>query len=182
MAVVRLFGPGASRDIVDLRGRKVRDLSIKGSALIKANQWIDFLDDWAERLKADEPWVLFMLHAVMNFHQAFGVLSRRLRKNRWWTGGGTMEQDTVNLVEDAERRLAWFEHQSDALDKTLLPQWAKFMFAAIEGGYRMLVRVARETDQVLKKGHLLIPVDRRGQVVAEQTEDNPAAVGREREV
>lgn len=177
MALKLFESPG----IVDLRGRPVRDLNIKGSALIKARQWIDFLDDWAERLKLDEPWVRFMLHAVINFHQAFGVMSRRLRKNKWWAGGGTMAEDTIGLVADAERRLAWFLKESEQLDPTLLPQWARFMFAAIEGGYRMLVRVSRETEQVLRKGHLLIPVDRHGQVVADQNEDNPASVGAERE-
>jgi hypothetical protein len=176
---VGLFDSGSG--IVDIKGRQVRDLAVKGSALIRAQQWIAFLDDWADRLKADEPWVLFMLHATINFHQAFGILARRLRKNRWWTGEMTMEEQTVNLVEDAERRLAWFENESQSLNQNLIPPWARFMFAAIEGGYRMLVRVAKETDQVLKKGHLLIPVDRMGRVVADQQEDNPAAVGAERE-
>lgn len=173
----RLFEAGSG--IVDLRGRQVRDLSIKGSSLIKAKQWIDFLDDWAERLKADEPWVLFALHATLNLHQAFGILARRLRKNRWWAGGGTMAEDTVGLAADAEQRLAWFEKNSEQLDKTLIPGWARFMFAAIEGAYRMLVRVARETEQVLKKGHLLVPVDRHGELVPDDS--RPDAVGGERE-
>ena len=172
----RLFESGG---VVDLRGRKVADLSVKGSSLVKARQWIDFLDDWSERLRADEPWVLFALHATLNLHQAFGIMARRLRKNRWWTGGGTMAEDTVGLVTDAETRLAWFLQHSKQLDQTLLPQWARFLFAAIEGAFRMLVRVARETEQVLKKGHLLVPVDRHGEIVPDDS--RPDAVGGERE-
>lgn len=163
----RLFQPNSG--IVDLRGRQVSDLKVKGSSLIKASQWIAFLDDWAERLKADEPWVLFALHATINLHQAFGIMARRLRKNRWWAGGQTMAEATVSLVADAEARLAWFEKNSEQLDKTLIPGWARFLFAAIEGAYRMLVRVARETEQVLKRGHLLIPVDRQGQLVPDDS-------------
>jgi hypothetical protein len=175
---VGLFDNG---EVVDLHGRRVRDLRVTGSALIRSQQWMTFLDDWADALQREPRWALFMLHATINFHQAFGILARRLRKNRWWTGAMTMEEQSVNLVEDAERRLAWFERESETLDKAQIPVWARFMFAAIEGGYRMLVRVAKETDQVLKKGHLLIPVDRVGQVVRDQTEAGPGAVGAERE-
>lgn len=173
-----LFTPTGG-DIVDLHGRKVRDLSVKGSSLVRAQQWVAFLDDWAERMRADEPWVLFALHATINLHQAFGIMARRLRKNRWWTGGSTMAEDTVGLVADAEARLAWFEKNSEQLDKTLIPGWARFLFAAIEGAYRMLVRVARETEQVLRKGHLLVPVDTMGNVVPDDSA--PGAVIGERE-
>jgi hypothetical protein len=176
--VGKLFEPGSS-GIVDLQGRKVSDLKVKGSSLVKATQWVAFLDDWAERMRADEPWVLFALHATLNLHQAFGIMARRLRKNRWWTGGSTMAEDTVGLVADAEARLAWFEKNSEQLDKTLIPGWARFLFAAIEGAYRMLVRVARETEQVLRKGHLLVPVDTMGNVVPDDSA--PGAVIGERE-
>ena len=167
--------------IIDLRGRKVRDQRVTGSALIKAQQWVEFLDDWSEHLAVGEPWGLFLLHATINFHLAFAIIARRLRKNRWWTGGMTMAEQTIGLEDDARQRLAWFEQQSEQVDQRSLPPWARFMFAAIEGGFRMLVRVAHETEQVLKKGHLLIAVDRRGEVVADQTEDRPGAVGGERE-
>lgn len=169
-------------EIVDLQGRPVRDKYVSGSALIKAQQWIDFLDDWSDRLRFEQPWALFMLHATLNFHQAFAIMARRLRKNRAWTGGGTMAEDTVGLVADAEQRLAWFETNSEQLDMSAIPQWARFLFAAIEGGLRMLVRIAKEVEQVLRKGHLLIPVDRQGVVVRDTNEDNPDAVGAEREL
>lgn len=174
----RLFESGGA---VDLRGRNVKDLKVTGSALIRATQWVEFLDDWSGRLSVSEPWVRFLLHATINFHLAFGVLAKRLRKNKWWTGGMTMDEQTVGLVVDAERRLAWFEEHSEEIDQRTVPPWARFLFAAIEGGYRMLVRVARETEQVLRKGHLLVAVDRTGDVVQEQNEDAPGGVGRERE-
>lgn len=173
----RLFAPESG--VVDLRGRKVADLNVKGSSLVKAQQWIDFLDDWAERLRADEPWVLFALHATLNLHQHYGIVARRLRKNRWWTGGQTMAEATIGILEDAERRNAWFEQNSEQLDQTLLPAWARFLFAAIQGAFRMNIRIAKEVEQVLRKGHLLVPVSREGEIVPDDS--GPGAVVGERE-
>jgi hypothetical protein len=171
----------AAGPVVDLRGRSTSERSIKGSALIKAQQWIDFLDEWSGYFAVSEPWVKFALHATMNLHQSFAVLARRLRKNAWWTGGMTMAEQTVDLGEDARARLAWFEKSSQEVDQRNVPAWARFLFAAIEGAFRMQVRIADEAKTALRRGHVVIPVDRMGTVVAEQREDAPNAVGRERE-
>jgi len=157
-------------EVVDLRGRRTADLQVKGSGLVKASQWMDYLDYWGGQLVQSEPWCVFACRATITLHQSFIIMARRLRKNAYWTGGGTMEEDTTGLEEDAERRLAWFEKHSEELDHRSMPRWALFLFAALQGAMRMQVRLAREAAQILRKGHLLVNVNPRADVLGAKAE------------
>ena len=167
--------------IVDLRGKPVADRVVRGSSLVKGRQWIEYLDEWGQTFKDGEPWVRFLLNAVVSYHQGFIIMSRRLRKNRPVAGSGTMAEDTIGLVNDAAGRLAWFDKHSEEIDQRGLPEWAKFMFASIQGGLRMQVRLATEAEQIMRKGHLLLAVDRRGEFAETLAEDRPDVAAVERE-
>lgn len=167
--------------IVDLHGRSVSDLHIKGSSLVKGQQWLAYLDAHGSTIADSEPWVRFLLNGVVSFHQGFIIMSRRLRKNRAWAGSGTMAEDVIGLVDDASTRLAWFEKHSEEVDQRVLPDWAKFLFVSLQGGLRMQVRLAGEAEQIQRKGHLLLAVDRQGALVETKNEDNPEHTGGERE-
>lgn len=167
--------------IVDLHGRRVADLQIKGSSLVKGTQWIEYLDAHGSTIAESEPWVRFLLNAVVSLHQGFVIMSRRLRKNREFAGVGTMAEDTIGLLEDARTRLAWFENHSEEIDQRVIPDWAKFLFVSLQGSMRMQVRLAGETEQILRKGHLLLAVDRQGTLVETKNEERPDAAGVERE-
>jgi len=167
--------------IVDLHGRRIADLQIKGSSLVKGQQWIEYLDAHGSTIAESEPWVRFLLNGVVSFHQGFVIMSRRLRKNRAWTGSGTMAEETIGLVDDASMRLSWFEKHSEEIDQRGLPDWATFMFVSLQGGLRMQVRLAHEAEQIMRKGHLLLAVDRQGTLVETKNEERPDAAGAERE-
>ncbi len=147
--------------VLDFRGRPVHMKRISGSSLIKAQEWIEFLNEHAATFKDEQPWVTLLVQAIINFHQGLIIMSRRVRKNAYWTGSMTMAEQTIGLVADASERLAWFETQSEQVDQTLLPEWAKFMFASIQGGLRMQVRIAKDCEIILRKGHLLVNVSPR---------------------
>ena len=72
--------------VVDFRGNPVRMKRISGSSLIKAQEWIEFLDAHAETFKDEQPWVTFAVQAIINLHQGLIIMSRRVRKNEYWTG------------------------------------------------------------------------------------------------
>lgn len=167
--------------IVDLQGRAVADLRVKGSSLVKGQQWLDYLDHYAQTFSESEPWVRFLLNATVSCHQSFMVMSRRLRKNRAFAGGETMAEKTLTVSDDAAMRLAWFERHSEEIDQRVVPDWAKFQFAALEGCLRMQVRLAGEVDQIMRKGHLLLAVDRQGTLVETKSEENPDCAGAEHE-
>jgi hypothetical protein len=151
--------------IVDVRGNPVSRKQVTGSGLVKAQEWVAYLDHYAHTFASGQPYMIFVLHAVVNFQQGFVIMSRRLRKNAHWTGGGTMAEDTIGLVEDAETRLAWFEKHSEEIDEAQLPDEVKFLLCAVQGGLRTQVRIARECEQVIRKGHLLLPVTTRGELL-----------------
>ncbi len=145
--------------VVDFRGNPVSMRRIDGSSLLKADEWIEFLDQHAATFKDEQPWVTLLVQCVINLHQGFIIQSRRLRKNEYWTGAMTMAEQTVGIVNDAEERNAWFEKQSEQVDQTLLPDWARFMFCSIQGAFRMQIRIARDIEQIIRKGHLLVNVN-----------------------
>jgi len=147
--------------VVDFRGNPVHMKRISGSSLIKAQEWIEFLDAHAQTFKDEQPWVTFAVQAIVNLHQGLIIMSRRVRKNQSWTGSMTMAEQTVGLVNDATERLTWFEKHSEQIDQTQLPEWAKFLFASIQGGLRMQVRISKDCEMILRKGHLLVNVSPR---------------------
>lgn len=167
--------------IVNVHGQRVADLQVKGSSLVKGQQWIDYLDAYAGLFRDEQPWARFLLNATASFHQGFIIMSRRLRKNREFAGVGTMAEETAGLLSDAAERLAWFENHSQEIDERGLPDWARFLFASLQGGLRMQVRLATEAEQILRKGHLLLAVDRQGTLVETLNEEHPDNAGAERE-
>ena len=56
------------------------------------------------------------------------------------------------------------------MDERGLPEWAKFMFASIQGGMRMQVRLATEAEQIIRKGHLLVNVSPRVETLEQAKE------------
>lgn len=129
----------------------------EGPSLVKAEQWIEFIEYWGPLLADDEPWTMFLLQSCINLHQCFVVFARRVRKNPGWGRGSTME-DTRNVVDAAEERLAQFEKGKKEIALTIMPPWAQFLVDMIEGAHYMMVRLGRDIDQIERKGHLLINI------------------------
>lgn len=147
-----------ARTPVDLHGRPISRLRVTGSSLVKAADWIRFLEEWYPTIDRREPWVDFLFAAIITFHQGVLVMARAVRQRKAWTGAHTLEEAVTPAWDDAERRLAWFEKHSEELNQNSVPHWGRFAFCAVQGGLRTLVRLGREVKAISEKGHLLVNV------------------------
>ena len=131
---------------------------IAGSGLVSAQEWLDFIDYHLPKIKETAGWVRLLVTGVVAVHQGALLLARRIRKNAAWAGGGT-EDDWMAIERVANEKLAWFrQNRPGPLEARGLPKWANFLLEATEGAFLTIARVAREVDQIQRKGHLLVNV------------------------
>jgi hypothetical protein len=131
---------------------------LTGSGLISAQEWLEFIEFHLPKVNETVGWVRLLVTAVVAIHQGALLLARRIRKNATWTGSGTQE-DWLMIEQVAMQKLSWFrQNRPGVLESKSLPRWANFLLEAVEGAFLTIARVAREVDQIQRKGHLLVNV------------------------
>jgi len=143
-------------------------LRIRGGALPKARQWLDWLAYHLAELPADHGWMQQTRDTVLELHHAIVTAARRLRGNPCWDLQGSMTDDTERLTVRAEalaQRAATLKLRPD------IPERFAGLIDVLEGACRQHVRLAREID-TLRAGHALaieLTADRFGRRLIETT-------------
>ncbi len=127
------------------------------AAFPKAREWQWWWELWRDKIQSSEPWVRFLVDATTVLQQLFVTISRILRQKPSWDTQGWTPEEWRNVIDVVEERLAWFNLNRPRADE--LPPWAGIMLQALDGAYLTLRRLAREVDQIQRKGHLLINVN-----------------------
>lgn len=131
---------------------------VTGSGLISAKEWTEFIDWHLPKIQETAGWVRLLVVATVAVHQGALLMARRIRKNANWAGSGT-EDDWMGIETVAMDKLNWFRQNCPGpLERRSLPPWGNFLIEALEGAFLTIARVAREVDQVQRKGHLLVNV------------------------
>jgi hypothetical protein len=131
-------------------------------ALVKCREWVQWTEYWRQTQPQTEGWQRFLVDAVMLCHQTCVRDARRLRSRamlRHDHRGFSMDEiPGSDFIAVAARDLAWFERHAPAR-KREAPEWAGFLFEAIDGALRNRLRLAHEFDQVWRKGYLTVNVN-----------------------
>lgn len=128
------------------------------SGLVKAREWMEWLDYWLPRIQDEERWVHFLLKTTIDFHQCFVVFTRRLRNNPNWDAS-TVE-DSMSCRAAAEQRLKrYLAEKPSTIGTAMLPPWANILFKSLEGGLRQMVRLGGEIDTAREQGIVLVNVN-----------------------
>ncbi len=126
-------------------------------SLPKALEWQEWWAYWGDRIHEGQPWVRFLVDATTVLQQMHVTTSRILRKKPNWHTEGWTVAEWCPVIEVAEERNAWFQKNKPKICD--IPKWAEFLLTALEGSFLMQVRLAKEVDQINRRGHLLINVN-----------------------
>ena len=132
------------------------DDRIRGAALPRSRQWLEWLGYHLATLPADHGWVECLRDTLIGLHHAVATAARRLRGNPTWDVQGTMTDDTQRL-EDGATQLAWSSRQL-AL-RPDIPERLRPLVEVLDGACRQQVRLAREIDTMRRAGELVVAVD-----------------------
>lgn len=131
---------------------------LTGSGLVSARDWLEFVEWHLPKIHETAGWIRLLVTATVAIHQGALLMARRIRKNANWAGSGT-EDDWMGIERVAMEKLNWFRQNCPGpLERRSLPPWGNFLIEAVEGAFLTIARVAREVDQVQRKGHLLVNV------------------------
>lgn len=127
-----------------------------GASFPKAVQWITWFNYWKHRYDSGQPIERFIVDASMKLQQTYVKMSQNIRKNLTWTRSFTGDEmhDILALAEEAD---AWFfkhcprEDQLRVLDPRLV-----FIVEALKGAFGVATRLARELDQINRKGFVMV--------------------------
>ena len=139
---------------------------LKRPALLKARQWLEFLQEHAEKMPRDGVgWLAAIRDSVVELHLLAVTGARRLRKNPEWDIQGTMAQDTEKLEDQARRLLARVE----AIPEKDVPARLEFLWDSLKGAVKNQVRLAREIDIMQAEGEIWcdVTIDRPAQQLVE---------------
>jgi hypothetical protein len=99
-------------------------------------------------------WVLFMCDAEERLEGLLMNFSRVLREKPDWDTSGWSEDEWSNSMWTAAKAKAWFQlncpHMND------VPEFARFVFVAMNGLFNSFERLAREVREIQEEGHLLV--------------------------
>ena len=124
---------------------------LRRPALLKARQWLEFLDVNAHKMPKDGiGWLAQIRDAVVESNLLVVIAARRLRKNPEWDIQGTMVQDTEKLEDQARRLLARVE----AIPEKDVPVRLEFLWDSLKGAVKNQVRLAREIDKMQAEGDI----------------------------
>ena len=139
---------------------------LRRPALLKARQWLEFLDVNAHKMPKDGiGWLAQIRDAVVESNLLVVIAARRLRKNPEWDIQGTMVQDTEKLEDQARRLLAKVE----AIPEKDIPVRLEFLWDSLKGAVKNQVRLAREIDKMQAEGEIWcdVTIDRPAQRLVE---------------
>ena len=126
-------------------------------AFPKALEWQQWWRYWSEKIGESQPWVRFLVDATTTLQQMFVRISRLLRQKPNWDTQGWTPEEWMSVIDTVDEKFAWFQKNKPRREE--VPLWALILLDAIEGAYLMMSRLAREVDQIQRKGHLLINVN-----------------------
>ena len=139
---------------------------LRRPALLKARQWLEFLEEHAEKMPRDGVgWLAAIRDSVVELHLLAVTGARRLRKNPEWDIQGTMAQNTEKLEDQARRLLVRVE----SIDKKDVPVRLEFLLDSLVGAVKNQVRLAREIDRMQAEGEIWcdVTIDRPAQRLVE---------------
>jgi len=139
---------------------------IRGSALPKARQWVQWLLYHVDELPHDHGWILLYRDTLIGLHHAIACGARRLRGNPTWDLQGTMTDDTARLEDEA---LRWARNAAALGSRSDIPERFGPMIELLHGACIQQVRLAKEIDRMRLAGELQIDVtmDRAAQQLVE---------------
>jgi hypothetical protein len=123
----------------------------------KAVEWQVWFDHWRDSLGELQPWERLFIDACKVLQQEHVNMSKILRH------GG--EPSTVLAL--AEEKEVWY-HKHRPRDFEL-PRWAVIGFKALDGAFSTTTRLARELDQIHRKGFHLVNTSEELQAVGAAT-------------
>ena len=139
---------------------------IRGGALPKARQWLEWLAWHLAELPADHGWIAQYRDTLLELHHAIVTAARRLRGNPCWDLQGSMTDDTGRLEPKADA----LAHRATQLRlRPDIPERFRLLVDVLEGACKQHVRLAREID-TLRAGHALeieLTTDRFGKQLIE---------------
>jgi hypothetical protein len=124
-----------------------------GASFPKGVEWQVWWDHWKPLLGELQPWERFFVDACTTLQQAHVTMSRKLRKVEWTSVGWTPEE-MGSMLALVEEKHAWY-HKNRPRDFEL-PTWARIGFQALDGAYENNLRLARELDQINRRGYALV--------------------------
>jgi len=128
---------------------------IRGAALPKARQWVQWLLYHVDDLPADHGWIQLYRDTLIGLHHAIVSSARRLRKNPTWDLQGTMTDDTERLEDGA---LRWARNAAALGSRDDVPDRFRPMVTLLVGACNQQVRLAKEIDRMRRDGELQVDV------------------------
>jgi hypothetical protein len=120
------------------------DSRVRGAALPKARQWLQWLAYHEATLPGGEGWIDCLRDTALSLHHQIASAARRLRGNPVWDLQGTMTDDTAPLEDGARRLLV----QLERLNRRDVPVRFTPWLECLLGACRQQVRLAREIDDL----------------------------------
>jgi len=127
---------------------------IRGSALPKARQWLQWLAYHERTLPGGDGYVRCIRDTIIGLHHEITCAARRLRGNPTWDIQGTMTDDTVTLQGSARHLLA----QLTSVDRRDIPARFLPLVECLEGAVKQQIRLAREIDCLQSGGAIQVDV------------------------
>jgi hypothetical protein len=99
-------------------------------------------------------WLLLLLDANEKLEGILMNWARILREKPEWDTSGWSEDEWSNPVWVSAKAKAWFQTSCPNMED--VPEFARFMFVAMNGLFGVLERLSREIHEIQSEGHLLI--------------------------